>query len=124
MPKRESFPTARFWIRYKGSPVKLSMVFCSMLEVYDYQRTDEGFESSHDRYEYDDDFEHDPPRVRCYHQRRARDCDGLIEQWTEYYCTIDMLKAGYMDTTYCLQYPEWQRVNGRQRDHSAEAAGY
>lgn len=44
---------ARFWVLYKGSPVKLTMEPGEKIETYSYSRTEEGYATDSEIYEYD-----------------------------------------------------------------------
>jgi len=112
--------TARFWIFENDSFVRLSLRDGESLRWATGGRTDEGYrwagctwsrEGSH---------------ITLQWGSEERDCDGRFDRSGELETTTLELtaRAAYGDETGLIRLPEWHDVDSRQRDHTAEAAGY
>lgn len=125
--------TARFWIRWNGDWVKLTLRGdnglgdgCAELVVS--EQTEEGWRREYQAYWIDGDV------VACSVVERERDCDGLHEYAWEGFCPLADLRArepyDATDATYtpevgvarCL--PAWREADRHQRDYTAEGMGY
>ncbi len=51
------------------------------------------------------------------------DCDGRLQRSGSAWCDYSRLGDGYTDSEG-QRWPRWEHVDGPQRDHRAEAAGY
>lgn len=110
--------TARFWIWYKDSYVKLTLKPNQWLSVASGGSCEEGY-----YYEWDS-YIHEGTFVRNCHSVKARDCDGRLDQEIELICPLDQLKACEPDEYADVQRPAWETVTRSQRDYAAEACGY
>jgi len=108
---------ARFWIYINGGFVKLTLRPEEALEHFFSERTDEGFRSVYQSWEYDGSVV-----VRQWFIRE-RDCDGRHEDGGVAYWDDGKVAPSYSDPDTML--PVW--VDGEDyyhRDHTAEAMGY
>lgn len=116
--------TARFWTRYKGGYVKVSVRIGKKLELFEGQKTDEGFACSNVTYVYDGE------KLTQHWSEWGRDCDGRHEMSGAAYARASELSsrpAVDLDTEgKGLEFPAWREIKGShsQRDYSAEKAGY
>ena len=133
---------ARFWFRWNGDWVKLTLTPGEDMSLVDCHRTEEGFSNTWIELGYDKRWrgrtctDRDTQAVTCYVYQRARDCDGLTEHSARSFCTLDNLHArepyvcpesgeSYGPEAHhgpCL--PAWEDEYRSSRDHAAEAAGY
>ena len=115
----QTIGNVRFWTFLNGSPVRLKMTPGQSLEWGNSYRTDEGWASEFERWEYDG-FE-----VTCESETDGCDCDGRLSRHYETVALVSDLAAGSADMDDPLVvFPVWQRVSSGQRDYSAEAMGY
>lgn len=110
---------ARFWIFHNLDWVKITLRPGQKIEFCHFEHTDEGFASSADRYENCGDF------LLHSWMHDGRDCDGRHSDSGERECRMDMLEADFTwDETVDVRLPLWSKVESRQYDQFAEAAGY
>lgn len=124
--------TARIWIPYRDSFVKITITEDKPVETHEGGPTDEGYFSRWERY-----FFNDEGVLLCQIESSARDCDGRFDSadllswdgkttrpmWVEQGPWID--GEGFANVyDKSIQLPEWSRVNSRHRDYAAEAMGY
>jgi hypothetical protein len=69
-------------------------------------------------------FEHEGDLIRLQIASQAQDCDGRLDTYSEFTCSLDKLAARPASGGYDLMLPEWEKVDSHQRDYAAEAAGY
>ena len=112
----------RFWIWWKGSPVKLTIVGDSEIEMGHSEPTEEGFASWYEKYWIEDGYLHNET---C---SSGRDCDGYIENHAEWRCPLDKLRADVCmdlhDEHVDMAFPQWERVTASVYDQEAQKAGY
>ena len=108
---------ARFWVRYRGSWVKLTMKPETTLETYESEPTDEGFSYEHVRYRYDGE------EVTCEVANGGKDCDGRIDCYTDYACMVTDLR-GAMSYHNEVPIPKWTRLQTSVYDQYAAMMGY
>lgn len=118
--------TIRFWERYKGSTVKVTMKPESTFSLYEFSRTDEGF------WRQAREYESDGLSLTCKMYEDSRDCDGRYSfdstyEWED----VNQMRPCYYDgddgeeaVDFERLFPCWTRVTSNQRDYSAEATGY
>lgn len=116
---------ARFWIRWDGDFVKLTLKPGDDVELHCSGSHEEGWWSCYEEYSY-----HDGVVTRTS-IRDGRDCDGRLSDTCILECSVDRLNylAPYRDEAdYCpepgAKLPDWDEVRSRKRDYYAEAAGY
>lgn len=113
---------ARFWIWWADGWVKLTLRRGDVLTVHRGGPTDEGWSYLEESYRFDGVF----VTLRTYSV--ARDCDGKFETERRDRCHVLDLRARFNEPDYRPPggggSPKWREVSARQRDHSAEAAGY
>jgi hypothetical protein len=111
---------ARFWIRWNGDWVKLTLEPGQQIALAKWRDTDEGW-SDHFRC-----YRHDGDAVACEIIDRSRDCDGVHEETRELACPLADLKANIGDDgdEGRPPLPAWNLESTRCRDQFAEAAGY
>lgn len=81
------------------------------------ERTEEGWTGTYLRWYLDG------ADVVCEYATDGRDCDGRLSTFVEYRCSVDKLDANKREDRP-FGTPEWQETGSRQRDYSAEVAGY
>ena len=110
----------RFWIWWKGSPVKLTIVGDSEIEMGHSEPTDEGFASWSEKYWVEDGYLHNETLDR------GRDCDGYQEITTHWRCPLDQLHAKSASDEWpdIRGFPAWERVDSSVYDQEAQKAGY
>lgn len=100
-------------------PVPSVLVFEEVGDVFEFEyaaSTDEGYEHTQVSYEL---VKHNDGTLWVHREsyRRAKDCDGLMEYWTNDQCSVaDGISPAYR--------PVFERVESAQRDHTAESMGY
>lgn len=114
----QAIPTARFWAFVNDDFVKLSLRPHQKLHHSRFSDNEEGFSLEEVSWTHNGDV------VYAFWYNRARDCDGLFENWYESECDIDQLQVRATSLTDEFRFPQWRKINSDQRDHSAEAAGY
>ena len=109
--------TARFWVydAARESNVRLSLSEGQSITVARGGPTDEGYSYDSDAYRLEGD-----TVIREY-ESDGRDCDGRLSRSGVLACRVDALDAHEFDG---VGYPCWDRLEGSQRDYSAEAQGY
>lgn len=113
----EYYPqVVRFWSYHLEGYVRLTLRQNTPITWRSFCTTEEGFREVSETYELRGN------SVFCESYRCERDCDGLTEETTNFACPVSGL-AAYI-TQDKIGVPEWRRVSGRYRDHSAEAMGY
>lgn len=80
--------------------------------------TDEGYSWEAKEYHFDGE------TLTCQWSTDARDCDGRMTRSGVSVCRADRLQAGWHDAENGVRFPDWASHDERQRDYSAEAAGY
>lgn len=110
--------TAKFWF-YAAGWVRIRLRPGQTLEWGVSTPTDEGYHSQSVRWTHDGD------HVTRILTTDGRDCDGRFSTESLTTCPIDRLAA----ETHPIHpkwpaTPAWESVRSRQRDYSAEAAGY
>jgi hypothetical protein len=107
---------ARFWTFINGADVKLTLRKGDSLMHSVGYATDEGWKRETRIWEFNGYV------VVESIDTLEKDCDGRMDHYSEYESTLEDLQAGpEIDGT---KFPNWEEVRSRQRDHSAEAAGY
>lgn len=127
---------ARFWESHNGSWVKLTLRPGDTFYTREGGATEEGYSVTHSEYAFDG------KTVTRESHTDSRDCDGRMSHTTLTRCRVRKLasRAPYVDRdfvatardtfdeTYCpvpgAMLPMWERIDTRQRDYSAESAGY
>lgn len=115
---RQANPTVRFWAFINRDLVRIAIRPGDVLHHSAFRYTDEGFERN------SVSWTHDGRDISASYYHRARDCDGLYENWWELECESDRMAAVHNVHVPGYLLPEWRHINSDQRDHSAEAAGY
>ena len=121
-------PNARFWVIWNGQHTKITLRPGQSVHMHKWHRTDEGYSSTDESYEYDAD----DGVIRNVIQSDGRDCDGRMSQCSEWFCPLDRLHANerpqlvgeYEESEDCVSDPAWKRDSAWQRDYAAEAMGY
>jgi len=124
--------TARIWIDYNDSWVKITITEDKPFQFSHYSRNSEGGHRHSERYTIEDGM------VVCEIDDRGNDCDGRYEQtckstwpiggktraaWVGQGPYVD--GEGYADIyDESIQTPCWERYSSSQRDYAAEAMGY
>ena len=109
---------ARFWVFVGEGITMLSLAQGASLTVREGGETEEGYDVTVSTYTFSGDI------VTCEVDRRARDCDGRLDVYSEYQCATEELFAGNVDRETGVKFPAWVRVSSSQRDYEAEKAGY
>lgn len=126
----------RFWIHWKGSPVRLTLTAknteSKSVCFRHWERTGEGWSS--ETHFYWLETEYDPRRgasisVHFLLHTDGRDCDGRLSQTTEWSCPTHRLQIRHPEADesspgYGILWPEWKKMFSSQRDYSAEAMNY
>lgn len=128
---RESHPTARFWVYWNGTHARLSLRYDEHVELYESHRTDEGWSSTYERYDYVR-FDGGDLGLACEIVTDGSDCDGRLTHSSESICPLTDLMArepfasidGNDQIDDRVRFPEWQVCCRNQRDYEAEKAGY
>lgn len=98
----------RFWTRWNGSWVKLTLVRGEELELHCSERTEEGWKSTHEVFEFDGF------AVTLFSEQRARDCDGTHCTRSQYECDAKYLQSEHPFYPDCLpegtRLPAWRQV--------------
>lgn len=108
--------TARFWTGSGDNLVRLSLREGQTLSWSKHWQTDEGWVRVSCVWEYEDGV------VRYIERQDGADCDGRYSSEIEGRCSWHSLAAHEADNGLML--PKWTWGNTRQRDFTAEAAGY
>ena len=140
-PKNRQYPpVARFlwfhpctceWVKITLQPGQ-TLAWCH------YQQTDEGYAMSHVEFEYSINFEDDDscPTIFLVEKNDSQDCDGRHWEEIRRFCPLEDLKGrkleGFdwdekeqdMKVVEVLEVPAWEPLLARQRDFTAESAGY
>ena len=120
--------TARIWIYWNQSPVRITVREGSRVHLYRSEATDEGYSYEGEDYYFDDDR---PGVIIAETHSGGRDCDGPIHhhsacEWPVGGPTVPLVT--WDSTGRCIDLPisrpDWQLVDSWQRDVYAEAAGY
>lgn len=109
-------PNARFWIHWNGDLVKLTMKPGDNIGLHCGGRTDEGYYSHYEEYEYDGQ------KVYCILDTDSVDCDGRFSTSKQFSCEYDDLRGGICVDGVAR--PFWVKERSSQRDYEAEKAGY
>jgi len=113
---------ARFWFWYNESWVKLTLEPYKQIWFDEGGPNEEGYSYTHTT------ITHDGDGVGMEVNTRAKDCDGRLDAYANYFCPLDELQSRLMenhpDWPEIPPLPEWDRRGASQRDYSAEAAGY
>lgn len=108
----------RFWIRWNGDAVRLTMRPGQGFELFASQATEEGWERTHESYTCWDD-----GAVLCRYLTEARDCDGRTSHGGCVVLLPGNAQAGTLDEAG-FWWPLWTDEGHWNRDHAAEAEGY
>lgn len=118
----------RVWVHHKDSVVRLTLYNgADSIYLSDSGHTDEGWFSQFASYRLDNGI------VYNTIDRRERDCDGLMETYSDWHWPvggettprwIDWDSEGIDLFDETIRMPNWERGKCSQRDHSAEAMGY
>ena len=109
---------AKFWIYYKGSPVKVALRPGQAVQTIEGGRTDEGFSYLACHYH------HTGGRVVQSWNNWGRDCDGRSSQIGTSYCFLDSLNLRFNPSIPDVMFPRWEYEHTEQRDEYAEAMNY
>lgn len=119
-----SIKTARFWIWWNESHVRLSLRDGQSLTAYRANQTEEGWESVSATYTREGD------TILREVTRDGRDCDGRMTVHDESAAALADLGAGWLTRETLngedawITYPKWSTVDSSQRDYAAESMGY
>lgn len=106
---------ARFWTYHRGA-VRLKLNIGQTVYHAHGGATDEGYHWEANVYSFDG------RTVTNQWQSDSRDCDGRMSRDGEVACCVRNLSAGYAEDG--IRFPDWQQIDERQRDYSAEAMNY
>lgn len=109
--------SARFWVRWNGGTVRLTLRPGEAVQLFRSERTDEGFSSTEENYRLDGD------TVECFRYDYGRDCDGQVSTESHESVRVDRL-AEVWNEHAGVHYPAWAEVRRRHRDAYAESMGY
>ena len=109
---------ARFWDYVSDSWVKITLRPGQQLHHSHGGSTDEGY------HRQSTSWEHGGDRVVEIDVSQSRDCDGRMDTYGQYACPLEELNSKPWEPSPSGLLPNWKRVSSRQRDYSAEAAGY
>lgn len=109
---------ARFWDYVNDSWVKITLRPGQQLHHSYGGPTEEGYRWGTTSWEHEGD------RVVEIDDIQSRDCDGRMDTHGEYACPLEELNGRPSEFSPVGRVPNWKRVSSRQRDYSAEAAGY
>jgi len=106
----------RFTVFHKGSPVVITLKPGQRIDIQEYCRTDEGYDSSRERYAYSECGQF----LYCEFDSAASDCDGPLYRSSESVCEpwADDSRNEYGG------FNNWERVSYSQHDVFAEQMGY
>ena len=107
---------ARFWAYIHNSPVKISLRPMQRMEHHAFWRHDEGWSSESTVWYFDG------AAVDREIHTDGVDCDGRLTTTYVDRCPLTRLRAMADDDR--VPTPEWQDRSRRQRDYTAEMAGY
>lgn len=109
---------ARFWTYHGEGLIRLTLSDGQSLHHYRGGPTDEGWSSESVRWTLDGGI------VTRETVQDGRDCDGRLTRHYVDVCPIAKLASepAYYDPGFKV--PRWQSIDSRQRDYSAEQAGY
>lgn len=113
--------TLRFWDWVNGGWVKIAVRPGQELTRYAGGPADEGYHCEDERYEHDGD------GVKYTRNAWGRDCDGRYEHSNEAFAHADKLASVQPNADApagAPLVPSWVTLRERQRDYTAEAAGY
>ncbi|MEQ8849243.1 hypothetical protein [Botrimarina sp.] len=115
---------ARFWTIHNGAPVKLTLRPGQQLTHASGGACEEGYACEFTLWVHDADH---ACVTRCC-ESWGTDCDGGWDRSDDSIAALDALDAlepcGGFPELRGLRFPRWQRLDGWQRDHAAELAGY
>jgi hypothetical protein len=111
---------ARFWTYINGSPVRIKLNTGDALSHSACWNTDEGWSAEANTWSFDGD------TVTLIWTTDGVDCDGRLRRFGKVVCHRRQLSAGYISEELPAgqAFPEWQSIEERQRDYSAEAMNY
>ncbi len=109
--------SARLWIWWNDSAVKLTLKKDQVIELVTYEQNEEGYSRRDEKYTFDGEF------VLLDGLDSGRDCDGYIERSFELKAHIDSLQDinHFVDG---IKYPHWEKVTESVYDQEAQKAGY
>ena len=121
---------ARFWAHVNGSPVKITLKPSQRLSWAVQYRTEEGWHAEGQEWSHPE-----PGLVENVCWSDGTDCDGRVSTNASFYCLTNQLQAGDTPGVYGstrleapawrgVVWPAWQSSGYRQRDYTAEDAGY
>ena len=108
---------ARFWVMYKGSMVKLTLIPGQTVELVEGGPMEEGYCYERTKLEFDVE------TVCREWVSESRDCDGRLDHYQDSYCPVSELNSRELFGVN-LMLPEWRWGSASQRDYSAERMGY
>ncbi len=109
---------ARFWVYHRGSFVKLTMRPEDELVTREHSSHEEGYSYRESLFYFDG------WTVTMTVHTEGRDCDGRASSDFECECALSRLSATAPREEGDPHRPEWRELRYRQRDYTAEAAGY
>jgi hypothetical protein len=109
---------SRFWVYVNNGWVRLTLRPGESCEWHTSCATDEGWRSEYRSWA------NDGSAIVSEFVTRERDCDGLFDRCGESECPLTELQSRSDEYTDGLSVPAWRSLDARQRDYSAEAAGY
>jgi hypothetical protein len=123
---RGESPIARFFVYnsdQEDAPIYVVLATGESRSFHYKGDHEEGWWSRQETYEFDGVV------VRSYIETDGTDCDGRMQNFSEYHCAVSNLATfpgwynGRQDDT-APRMPAWESGPKSQRDHTAEAAGY
>lgn len=114
-------PTVRFWDCPHNEMVKLSLRPGETKHHSWVVPTEEGYRATFHTWEYVACLNHPVVRETVY--AKGRDCDGPWDNYQEFICPIEDLKADFNSHTQLFM-PAWVKVVAQQRDYFAEQMRY
>ena len=109
---------ARFWEYINGDYVKLTLRPGQSLSWSTGYRTEEGWHSEGAQWTHTGD------GVSCQSGTDGVDCDGRLSTHCDSFVPLDKLRERPDAEGLGILFPQWEKIDGGQRDYAAEAAGY
>jgi hypothetical protein len=111
---------AKFWVYANGGLVRLKLKPGQGHTWWRAWSHEEGWSSESITWSYPKGM----MQIYRTNETDGTDCDGRLSTCTETYCPLDRLHAWPNQDRDGAALPAWERLSSRQRDYSAEAAGY
>lgn len=113
-------PNVRFWVYVSGGWCKITLRPGQSRVWWQTYRTEEGWGSDTERWEYIEG------RIVRTVDSDGADCDGRLSTSATLVCPLTRLYAHRPPTpdAPASGVPDWDRLDARQRDYSAESMGY